>query len=164
MFHVQSTDVGEMIADRIETRAHRLANHIPSGQLGRYLLVGTWNTLFGYATFAALVFVLDRFLAHGYVLANVLSGLVNITVAFLGYKWFVFKTKGNYLREWARAVAVYSGGIAVGTICLPGLVQALQVWGRVGGSAPYVAGAILTGLGVIVSFLGHKKYTFRQTA
>ena len=33
-------------------------------------------------------------------LAVVPSTVINITVAFLGYKWFVFKTKGNYLREW----------------------------------------------------------------
>jgi putative flippase GtrA len=89
---------------------------------------------------------------------------VNITVAFLGYKWFVFRTKGNYLREWARAVAVYSSGIAVGTLCLPALVQALRYGAGLGRSAPYIAGAMLTGLGVIVSFFGHKRFTFREPA
>jgi putative flippase GtrA len=164
MFHVESSDVLAMTADRIQAWTHRLANHVPAGELGRYLLVGVWNTLFGYSTFAALVFILDPVLAHGYVLANVLSGLVNITVAFLGYKWFVFKTKGNYLREWARAVAVYSTGIAVGTICLPAVVQTLRYGAGLGRSAPYIAGALLTGVGVILSFFGHKRFTFREPA
>jgi putative flippase GtrA len=153
-----------MTADRIQVWTHRLAKHAPGGELGRYLLVGAWNTLFGYGTFAALVFILDPVLAHGYVLANVLSGLVNITVAFLGYKWFVFRTKGNYLREWARAFAVYSTGIAVGTICLPALVQALRYGAGLGRSAPYIAGALITGAGVILSFFGHKRFTFREPA
>src|SRR5271168_2008252 len=82
MFHVESSDVRGMTADRIQVWTHRLVNHVPAGELGRYLLVGLWNTLFGYSTFAALVFILDPILAHGYILANVLSGLVNITVAF----------------------------------------------------------------------------------
>jgi hypothetical protein len=30
---------------------------------------------------------------------RVISSLLNISVSRLGYKWFVFKTKRNYLRE-----------------------------------------------------------------
>ena len=59
---------------------------------------------------------------HSYIWASVLSSLLNITVAYLGYKWFVFKTKGNYLREWMRCVAVYSGGIIFALLALPVLV------------------------------------------
>ena len=32
---------------------------------------------------------------------------LGITVAFLCYKHFVFRTKGNYLKEWLRCFAVY---------------------------------------------------------
>src|ERR1035437_8903670 len=79
-----------------------LTRHIPPGQFGRYLLVGTWNTLFGYGTFALFTAVLNPFVPHSYILASLLSSLLNITVAYLGYKWFVFKTRGHYLREWMR--------------------------------------------------------------
>ena len=51
--------------------------------------------------------------------AILLASVINITVSFLGYKWFVFKTKGNYLREWWRCLLVYSGGIALGLVLLP---------------------------------------------
>ncbi len=139
----------------------RLTSHVPPGQLGRYLAVGTWNTLFGYATFAALVFTLEP-IAHGYILASIVSSLINITVAFLGYKWFVFKTRGNYLREWARSVAVYSSSIVLGAVTLPILVQALRYGLGSGRSAPYIAGALVTGFGVIFNFWGHKSFSFRQ--
>src|SRR5208282_6169813 len=100
----------------------KLTGHIPPGQFGRYLLVGLWNTLFGYGTFALLTAVLTPIVPYSYMWASLLSSLLNVTVAYLGYKWFVFKTKGNYLREWLRCVAVYSTGIAFGLIALPVLV------------------------------------------
>src|SRR5271169_2208371 len=87
----------------------KLTSHIPPEQFGRYLLVGAWNTLFGYGSFATLTAVLDPIVPHSYILACVIASLLNITVSYLGYKWFVFKTQGNYLREWARCVTVYSG-------------------------------------------------------
>jgi putative flippase GtrA len=83
-------------------------------------------------------------------------------VAFLGYKWFVFKTKGNYLREWIRCVMVYAGGILIGTVLLlPAKVLVQRVTGNPK-TAPYIAGALLMGVNVLISFFGHKKISFRQ--
>ena len=72
-----------------------LKRHFPPGLCGRYLLVGCLNTAFGYVAFAFFTAVLDPFVPQSYMLASVLGSLLSITVAFLGYKWFVFKTKGN---------------------------------------------------------------------
>ena len=138
-----------------------LARHFPPGQFGRYLLVGAINTVFGYGTFALFVAILDRVMPHGYILANVISGIVNITFAYLNYKWFVFKTKGNYLREWARCVAVYSSAIALNTLLLPVAVFAIRRWTNLYVAAPYIAGAVLIGCTTIYSFLGHKRFSFR---
>ncbi|MGA7631136.1 MAG: GtrA family protein [Terriglobales bacterium] len=141
-----------------------ITGHIPPGQFGRYLLVGAWNTLFGYGTFALFTAILSPIIPHGYILASVISSLLNITVAYLGYKWFVFKTKGNYLREWIRCVGVYSGGILVGVLALPVLVAVIRRNTQLVGQAPYIAGALLTALMVVYSFLGHKKFSFRTPA
>ena len=127
----------------------------------RYLVVGAWNTLFGYAAYAALTAVLTPLIPYGYMVAMVLSSPLSITVAFLGYKWVVFKTKGNYLREWARCVAVYSGSIAIGWALLPILVGIVRHATRYRREAPYIAGAMLTGISVIFSFVGHRKFSFR---
>jgi len=138
-----------------------LTKHVPPGQLFRYLLVGIWNTAFGYGTFAAFTALLYRYGKDSYLAAMVLSSLINITVAFLGYKWFVFKTKGNYLKEWLRCLSVYGGSFLISFIALPGLVFALRRWFGYDRGAPYLAGAILTGATVFISFFGHKHISFR---
>ncbi len=138
-----------------------LAGHIPSGQFGRYLLVGIWNTVFGYSTFALLTVILNRYISAGYILASLLSSILNISVSFLGYKWFVFKTKGNYLQEWIRCLIVYSGGILLGLVLLPPMVFVVAYITDSPRVAPYIAGAILVGIQVIVSFFGHKKFSFQ---
>lgn len=140
----------------------KLTSHIPPGQFARYLLVGGWNTVFGYATYAVLTALLTPRIRYAYIVASLLASLINITVAFLGYKWFVFKTRGNYLREWIRCVVVYSGGIIAGTAALPFVVVFLR---RVAGwdaAAPYIAGAILMGVATIYNFIGHKNFSFRS--
>jgi putative flippase GtrA len=141
---------------------NHLIRHIPPGQLGRYLLIGGWNTVFGYATYSALTALLTPRVRYAYVVASILGSLLNITVAFLGYKWFVFKTQGNYFREWIRCVAVYSGGIVVGTAALPFVVMFIRRASRFDAGAPYIAGAILMGLATIYNFIGHKNFSFRH--
>ncbi len=138
-----------------------LAAHFPPGQFGRYLVVGVWNTLFGYASFAALTAILTPLVPYSYMVASLLSSILNITVAFLGYKWFVFKTKGNYLREWTRCVMVYSGSIAIGLVLLPVLVVLIRHITSYERGAPYIAGALLIGVSVVFSFVGHQKFSFR---
>ena len=142
----------------------KITSHIPPGQFGRYLLVGAWNTLFGYGSFAFFTAVLNPLIPHSYITACVISSVLNISVSYLGYKFFVFKTKGNYLREWIRCVGVYSGGILFGVVTLPVLVLIIRRNTRFFVQAPYIAGALLTGITVIYSFLGHKKFSFRSPA
>lgn len=132
-------------------------------QFARYLAVGIWNTAFGYATFGLLTYWLTDVVPYSYMVATVLSSLVNITVAFLGYKRFVFRTKGNYLREWSRCVMVYSGAIGLSLVLMPIFVYAIKSYTAFGGRAPYIAGAITAGISAVVSFLGHKRVSFRQT-
>jgi putative flippase GtrA len=151
---------------RTSTQEHTglaaLKRHFPPGQFGRYLAVGAFNTLFGYGSFAVLVAALDRISPHGYILASVISGVVNITVSYLNYKWFVFKTKGNYLREWTRCVVVYSSAIVLNTLLLPVLVFAIRHWTSLFNAAPYIAGAVLIGCTTVYSFVGHKNFSFRS--
>jgi len=139
----------------------RFAKHVPPGQFTRYLIVGVWNTLFGYSVYALLTALLTPRLRFAYLYASVFSNLIAITVAYFGYKFFVFKTKGNYLVEWFRCILVYGSGILPGLVILPLLVEALHYCFNLGRSAPYIAGALWTGLTVIYSFLGHKHFSFR---
>jgi putative flippase GtrA len=178
------------------TRRQRLVNLFPPGQFLRYLCVGAFNTLFGYLTFAVILTLLNnvlpqRFVYLTVVLASILSTPLNITVAYFGYKFFVFRTHGNYLREWLKAFAVYGTAMIPGLIALSALTRLLQsifhhhtaalhsflasfehhLSGRPlitvqhlatgKAMAGYIAGAIMIGLSTIYSFLGHKKVTFK---
>jgi len=139
----------------------RLSSHIPPEQFGRYLLVGLFNTLFGYGDYALLTATLAPVIPHSYILASILAAPLNITVAFLGYKWFVFKTHGNYLREWSRCIMVYGSAMVLGIVLLPLVVYLVRLTTGLDQGAPYIAGALLMGFGVIYSFLGHKNFSFR---
>lgn len=150
-------------AARPPSRLGRMVNHIPRRQMVRYVLIGAWNTLFGYLVYVSLTALFTRLTSfYPYVIAAILSNVVNITASFLGYKWFVFKTRGNYLREWLRAMAVYTTSITITTVCLPLLVGLLRHTTPFPRAAPYIAGAIICAASVTMSFFGHKHFSFRS--
>jgi len=174
----------------------RIVNLFPAGQFVRYLCVGAFNTVFGYGTYVVVLTLLNAFLPSGFlyltvVLASLLSTPLNITVAYLGYKFFVFRTKGNYLGEWLKCFAVYGTGMIPGLFALSALTRFLQTMfhshaarlhALLNAVAPhlagrplallqhiatgkamagYIAGAVVIGVSTIYSFVGHKTVTFR---
>lgn len=181
----------------IDTQAVKgIFGRLPAGQFVRYLCIGVMNSLFGYAVYVALLTLLNavlsaRWLYLTVVLATVLAMPLNISFAYFGYKFFVFRTKGNYLREWLKCFAVYSTGIIPGLVVLSALTRILQsaihnhaAWlhlclnaverhlsGRPlalihyvatgKAMAGYIAGAIVMGVTTVYSFVAHKNITFR---
>jgi len=129
----------------------------------RYLAVGACNTLFGYGCFALFTFLLTPLVAYGYVAASLLANLFAITFSFFGYKWFVFKTKGNYLKEWIRCVGVYSGSMVVSAAALPFVVAFVRHQLGYDRSAPYIAGAMVMVFAVVFSFFGHRHISFAKS-
>ena len=177
----------------------RLLARLRGAQFVRYLCVGVFNTIFGYATFVTILTLLNhalppRFLYLTVILASVLSNPLNITVAYFGYKFFVFKTRGNYLREWLKCFAVYGTSMIPGLVALSALTRILQglfhrhsahlhaslasVQSHLAPQpqtllqhlshgpavAGYIAGAIVIAFSTIFSFIGHKKVTFKQAS
>ncbi|HWA93859.1 MAG TPA: GtrA family protein [Terracidiphilus sp.] len=133
-----------------------------SRQFLRYLFVGGFNTVFGYGLFALLNWVFTGYGSYSYMYAAVLANLLAITVSYLGYKWFVFRTRGNYLIEWLRCLGVYGSSMLISLAGLPILVPVLRhLLGRPE-QASYIAAAIMTLVTVVFSFVGHKNISFRQ--
>jgi putative flippase GtrA len=140
-----------------------LAGHFPPGLFLRYLLVGVWNTVVGFSIYALITYYLTKtHLPAAYMYSVAPSCFINITMAFFLYKWFVFRTKGNYWREYRRTMAVYWSLFIPAMLILPVLVNLLRWLFHMGAAAPYVANALLTVVGVIYNFLGYKKYSFKQ--
>jgi putative flippase GtrA len=137
-------------------------SHKSVGQFVRYILVGGFNTLFGYGVFAFLTWLFRGLGSYNYMYAAVLGSVITISVAFLGYKWFVFRTRGNYLIEWIRCFGVYGSSALISLAGLPILVPILRHILRKPEEAPYLAGAILMMVTVVFSFFGHKNFSFRR--
>jgi putative flippase GtrA len=129
-------------------------------QLLRYLAVGACNTGFGYGCFIVFTMLLSPLMAYGYVLASLLANLLSITFAFLGYKWFVFKTEGNYLKEWVRCLGVYATSMVLSTAALPFAVAIVSRQIGRDHNTPYIAGAIVLMFSIIFSFFGHRRISF----
>jgi len=126
----------------------------------RYLAVGACNTVFGYGCFALFTLLLSPIFSYGYVLASLLANLLSISFAFLGYKWFVFKTRGNYLKEWIRCVGVYAGSMILSAAALPFVVGIVRRQPGHEHSAPYIAGAVVLVFSIVFSFFGHRHVSF----
>lgn len=117
-----------------------------------YLIVGGWNTLFGYGAFAFMYFLLSSRVHSTLILT--ISYVLSITNAFIGYKLFVFKTKGNILREYIRFYVVYGGAFLVNLALLPLFMNVMML-------SAYLSQALITMLTVVGSYIFHNRFTFR---
>jgi len=121
----------------------------------RYLIIGGWNTVFGYGVFAALYFWLEGLIHYLIVLS--ISYVLSITNAYIGYKLFVFRTRGNILREYLRFYVVYGAAFLVNLATLPLFVEILKL-------NMYVAQGIVTIITILGSYVLHKNFSFRDKA
>ena len=119
-----------------------------------YLLTGLWNTVFGYTLSLVLYNSLHSFI---HILAiSLITNVICISMSFVTYKIFVFKTKDNWLLEYIRCYIIYG---------LISLVSAVIIWISVGflKSPFWIAQALLIPIMILFSYIGHKKFTFNTT-
>ena len=117
----------------------------------RYLAVGFWNTIFSYAAFVLLYFLTKSWLHYMAVL--VLSQIVGITNAYICYKLFVFKTKGNIVREYLRFYVIYGTTFVVNLVLIGFFVELL-------GINLVVSQGIIAIVVVIMAYFGHNRFSF----
>jgi putative flippase GtrA len=146
-------------------KSSKIAALLEKWQIARYMLVGVWNTLFGYACYAGFVTLYSRLLPSRDLpltvdLASITATPLGITMAFFCYKFFVFRTKGNYFREWLRCITVYGSATIPGLFALPVLTKGLQQFASVRTMAPYLAGAIVTAVTTLYTYFAHKNFSF----
>jgi putative flippase GtrA len=119
----------------------------------RYLATGGANTAFAYGLFALCYHVLAPYVHYMAIL--VFSTILNITVAYLNYKFVVFRTRGNYVREYLRFYAIYAVPIGLGFLLFPLGVEVLHL-------NAYVTQALITVITVVLSYFGHKHVSFKR--
>jgi len=117
----------------------------------RYVAVGVWNTVFSYVAFVFLYYLLND-LMH-YMLILVLSQIVGLTNAYICYKLFVFKTKGNIVREYLRFYVVYGTTFIVNLILIALFVEGMAM-------NPVLAQGMIAIIVVTMAYFGHSRFSF----
>jgi putative flippase GtrA len=119
-----------------------------------YLLTGLWNTVFGY-TFSLVLYNSLHSFMH-ILLISLIANVICISMSFITYKIFVFKTKENWLREYIRCYIIYG---------IISLVSVVILWISVDFfKTPFwIAQGLLIPIMILFSYIGHKKFTFNVT-
>jgi putative flippase GtrA len=128
-----------------------------------YLVIGVWNTIFGYAIYALFTYILDRYAVRfSYMYAYFFGNIISITQAFVAHKYIVFKSKGNFFEEYKKCWIVYGSAILISLFLLPIFVyfSSLILPDRYQTFDKYLGGIVTTGIVAVVSFIGHKNITF----
>lgn len=120
----------------------------------RYLVVGSINTLLGYTIGVSLYKFLSNQVSVIYI--GIYTNVICITISFLTYKYFVFKTKGRWLSEYLRAFVVYGVMASIGVFLLWFFIDIclLNIW---------IAQALIIILTMALSYVGHAKFTFKKS-
>jgi putative flippase GtrA len=119
----------------------------------RYILTGSWNTLFGYFS-ALIIYDYCHFFLH-ILLIGLITNILNISMSFFTYKYFVFKTKNHWLTEYLKAYIVYGGItiLSIGILWFTVDYLKIHFW---------IAQAVVMVIGVLVSYFGHDQFTFKN--
>ncbi len=138
-----------------------MATRVMRRQQVRFLLVGIWNTIFGYLVFIGMdslftMLFLKRYVA--YMTAAVASNVLAIINAYIFHKTITFKstTVGiGMIFEFARFSSTYLITFAINLILLPFFVEVVHV-------SPRVAGALVIGCCTFISYVGHSRFSFKN--
>lgn len=118
----------------------------------RFLIVGAYNTAFGYAAFAGLYLWLKESL-H-YLILVALAHLLAVVNAFLTQRRIVFNDRGPILTSFLRFNVATTLSLLFSLAGMTLLVEGV-------GINPLVGQAIVTIVSVIGIYLLHRHYTFR---
>lgn len=137
----------------------------------KFFIIGVWNTLFGVLVFSLLYYFFGQRI--NYMFLVVVANMLAITNAYIFYKVFVFKTRGNYLAEYLRFYVVY-GVVFLFTliffptfmeIVLPFLKSHMPArYAPVFAYKAYIAQILTTAVTMFVSYFGHDNISFRKRA
>lgn len=127
----------------------------------RFLMVGIWNTFFGYLVFVGFDSLFTPFFSQRYVAymsAAVFSNILAIINAYIFHKYVTFKSriKGiGIIFEFFKFSTTYLITFCLSLLILPLFVEILNV-------TPKIAGALVIFCCTVISYVGHSKFTFRD--
>lgn len=127
-----------------------------------FLIVGGINTVVGFGLFVLADLTLGRFLDDaanrlvGTLATLAVSHVLAVLFAFVMHRRFVFRVTGHLWRDLARFESVYLVSLGINALTLPLLVQL--------GMERIVAQALITLVTTVLSYVGHRYFSFRRPA
>ncbi len=115
----------------------------------RFLLVGGFNTVFAYMVYALLVFFMP------YWLALPVQYFITINVSVATMRYYVFRSHGNMLKEFAKAWSVYIGLLILNMVGLWALIDLLKI-------NKFLAQALYLCFSTILTYILHKYFSFNK--
>jgi putative flippase GtrA len=142
----------------------------PSGPLIRlfndqrvaFLVVGGINTVVGFGIFVACSLSVGHLVEHrfGKVGASLVTlgftHVLSVLFAFVMHRRFVFRVRGHMLRDLARFWSIYLTAAGINFVALPVLVEL--------GLHRIPAQAIIIASNTLLSWFGHRHFSFRRSA
>ena len=71
----------------------------------RYLIIGCINAAVSYVIFALFLFILGENFYH---LCITLQWVISSVISYLNQKFFVFRTEGNYIKEYLKCCSTWA--------------------------------------------------------
>jgi len=127
-----------------------------------FLLIGAFNTGVGFLLFVFFDFTVGRAVDEsvnriaGSLATLACAHVVAVLIAFVMYRRFVFIVRGHVWRDLIRFQAVYLISTGVNAVVLPILVEL--------GFDRILAQLMILVVTVIISYVGHKYFSFRRSA
>ena len=133
----------------IIVKARTLLSNINIRQLIKFIFVGLLNT----GVYYVVYFVLLR-LGFFYAISHTIGNIIGIINSYFWNKFFTFRSKAKSINETLRFITVcilhYLFVLLIIYICIEHM-----------GTSPELAGLIGAFIGMIVSYLGHKFWSFK---
>jgi putative flippase GtrA len=127
-----------------------------------FLVVGGINTVVGFGIFIGCSESVGHLVDHRFgtiagSLATVgITHVLSVLFAFVMHRRFVFRVRGHVLRDLMRFESVYLTALGINAIALPVLVEL--------GLHRIPAQAIIVAASTLLSYFGHRHYSFRRSA
>lgn len=116
----------------------------------RFLFVGGLNTMVGYGTYALFLW-----LGLNYFYSNSISYVIGIIHSYFWNKKFTFKSNDKSILEIVKFVSVYIVNYLVG-------IAFLSLFIKIFGINEYVAGVLNLVVTTLISYFGHKYFSFSK--
>ncbi len=127
-----------------------------------FLVVGGINTVVGFGIFVACSVTVGHIVDHrfgkvaGSLVTVGISHVLSVLFAFVMHRRFVFRVRGHVLRDLVRFESVYLTALGINVVALPVLVEL--------GLHRIPAQAIILACTTVLSYFGHRHFSFRRGA